>query len=54
MVGSGCSFEQLPCFGILSDAPGGLVKACVGVGGPCEGDIELFDKVQEGLKSVGY
>ena len=29
----GCSFEQLPCFGILSDAPGGLVRACVGVGG---------------------
>ena len=52
MVG-GCSFEQLPCFGILSDAPGGLVRACVGVGGPCEGDIELFDKVQEGLRSVG-
>ena len=54
MVG-GCSFEQLPCFGILSDAPGGLVEACVGVvGGPCEEYIELFDKVQEGLRSVGY
>ena len=53
MVG-GCSFEQLPCFGILSDAPGGLVRACVGVvGGPCEGNIEHFDKVQEGLRSVG-
>ena len=53
MVG-GCSFEQLPCFGILSDAPGGLVRACVGVvGGPCEGNIEHFDKVQEGLMSVG-
>ena len=52
-VVGGCSFEQLPCFGILSDAPGGLVRACVGVGGPCEGDIEHFDKVQEGLRSVG-
>ena len=50
----GCSFEQLPCFGILSDAPGGLVRPCVGVvGGPCEGDIELFDKVQKGLRSMG-
>ena len=48
----GCSFEQLPCFGILSDALGGLVEACVGVvGGPSEGDIELFDKVQEGLRT---
>ena len=23
------------------------------VGGSCEGDIELFDKVQEGLRTVG-
>ena len=52
-VVGGCSFEQLPYFGILSDAPGGLVKACVWVGGPCEGDIEHFDKVHQGLRSVG-
>ena len=53
-VVGGCSFEQLPCFGILSDAPGGLVRACVWMGGPSEGDVEHFDKVQEGLRSVGY
>ena len=25
----------------------------MGVGGPSEGDIELVDKVQEGLRTVG-